>query len=1019
MTITTHSVACAALVALALATVGCSSDTTVAPLTAVEAVDAPDAAGPEAEVEVEADVGAVDSGPPPPTDLELVEADLTPYEGWSSGAFVREITDPSDLLDGDSVTGAVGDWLVGNDVARFVVQASDRHSGPCPWGGNVIDASRVGPDGATYDVLGELCPFLQLGRTLRARQFDVLADGSDGPAILAVTGESTVLDFINLQSLIAEYVGTSIQLPFDPDREIPLRITVYYVLGGDSPALRVVTAVENEGAEPLTITFGEIADSGGVVQFFNPGSSLGGFGYESLQPELVDFLAFVGARGSVALVPDGVASYLAISGVAGVAYGVDDILATLTLPEAVIADAKGMVTLGPGETASHGKWIVTGGAQATSLTDAIHAVRGHETGAITVTVKDTTGAAVPSYSVALVRDGATHARGTTGVDGTFTANVTPGTWTARANPRARRVLSAPEVEVTAGATGVVEATVEPQGTLRVTIADPAGAPVPAKVVLLCTEQCPPAATSRDRDVSFDALPGDVRAVAFGSVDGEVTLALPSGEYRVVVSRGPTWSVWPDNDLSGAPVTVLAGAETALAAVIEEAVPTPGWVSGDLHVHAINSPDSPISNELRVRTMLAEGVDVLVSTDHDFITDFQPTVDTMGAGHELATVPGEELTTFDYGHFNGFPVQVLADDLNGGARDWGKGEELGMHPAEIFAALAQDPGEQVVQVNHPASGYFALVRWDANTDATYAEAERFRIGGVETDPATGDTGLWSPDFTAVELLNGTSKSRFYELAGWWFTLLSRGLHRSGTAVSDTHSSVASASGGARTWVYVGEDHDTPETFDAQVFASAINAGRAFGAIGPFVRYTAWDGHSLSAGPGDTITTPAGGGAINFVAQVRVPLWMAFDRVHLVGNVTGAAPEPGSPPPLSVTPIATQEVTLTDDDLVDGRYYERSITFERGVTEDGWYIVLVDGSGEATPSMFPVVPSKGARPFAFTNPIYVDVGADGWTPPQATAIPTARKPGPAHTRAEPAQHLDRAGAAALLEQLRAHH
>ena len=42
---------------------------------------------------------------------------------------------------------------------------------------------------------------------------------------------------------------------------------------------------------------------------------------------------------------------------------------------------------------------------------------------------------------------------------------------------------------------------------------------------------------------------------------------------------------------------------------------------DFHVHAHWSPDSQISNRDRVTNMAAEGVEILVSTDHAFVTDY--------------------------------------------------------------------------------------------------------------------------------------------------------------------------------------------------------------------------------------------------------------------------------------------------------------------------------------------------------------------------------------------------------------
>ncbi len=991
------------LVVCCAAIAACSEDSD-------EPVVAPDAAPDVPEV------AAPDDGPPPADPLAPVATDLTEYDSLQAGAWVRKIDDAADLMDGEAVSGRVGDWLLGNDTARFIVQGPDRHSSPCPWGGNLIDASLVGENGSTHDVMGEACSFIQLGRTLLAERYDVISDGSEGPAILAVTGMSTLNDFLNLKSLVQSFIGNlASQLSFDPDAEVQLKITIYYVLGADSNAIRVVTAVQNLGADNVIVLLGDLVDSGGAVEFFNPASSLKGFGYKGYNPESIDYLAFVGKTGSYAVVPDTGGGYLAISGVAGIAYGIEDVLTSLVRPAEELAELPTVFDLKQDEIGVLGKWVVVGDGSLTSVTNTINTLRGAETGTLEITLLDTAGFAVPDHRVSFVQDGVAYSQARTDKDGKATAQLTAGVWDVAVDPSSRRVLvDAKGVTIATGKTESLELSVEAQASIVVAVADPAGQSIPAKVSVRCAADCPPGPTALNKDVDFDGPPGGVVATRFLGVDGAATIDVPSGDYTIVISRGPAWSVWPDNSLLGKPVSAAAGDSVNVSAVIEKVIDTTGWVNGDLHVHAINSPDSPVPNGRRVRAMMSEGVDVLVSTDHDFITDFAPTVAALGAEHEISTVVGEELTTFDYGHFNAFPLEHDADDLTGGARDWSNGEDDGWHPSKIFEALLADEGEQVVQVNHPENGYFRFVKWDANTDATYADPAGFRIAGAVGDEATGDTGLWSADFTAVEIMNGLSKTRFLETSSYWFTLLSRGLRRTGTAVSDTHKAIRSMSGGARTWARVGEDFDTPATFSAQEFAKAINEGRATGGTGPFVEVTAASG-SQTAQIGDTLVIPAPG-PVTFTAQVQVARWMAFDSVQLVSNVTDQAPEPGETGEASFDPVAEETVTLTGDDLVDGKAYKRVVTFELEVAEDGWYIVLVEGS-DAVPAMYPVYPSTGARPFAFTNPIYIDVGGDGWTPPQPTAAPD---PADAESAREaeslPMRRMTRAEAQQLLHEIK---
>ncbi len=180
-----------------------------------------------------------------PNSSSGVAADLSPW--WSDpcakGATLRKVAGDTDLIGGPAAQGRKGDWALANKRVRFIIQADDRHSGPCPWGGNVIDADIVRAKGEPgQDNLGEYCPLINLGRTFRGKTFEVLNDGSNGgPAILAVTGADTLLDFINLPSLVGQYLGKGIKLPFDPEKALSISITRYFILPPDASAQTVPT----------------------------------------------------------------------------------------------------------------------------------------------------------------------------------------------------------------------------------------------------------------------------------------------------------------------------------------------------------------------------------------------------------------------------------------------------------------------------------------------------------------------------------------------------------------------------------------------------------------------------------------------------------------------------------------------------------------------------------------------------------------------------------------------------------
>jgi hypothetical protein len=78
-------------------------------------------------------------------------------------------------------------------------------------------------------------------------------------------------------------------------------------------------------------------------------------------------------------------------------------------------------------------------------------------------------------------------------------------------------------------------------------------------------------------------------VHFTDLSGDTgVFALQPGTYQIVVSHGPRYSI------SSTPLTVVAGSEGSPQVVNASVVPvvdTTGYISGDFHVHMINSPDS--------------------------------------------------------------------------------------------------------------------------------------------------------------------------------------------------------------------------------------------------------------------------------------------------------------------------------------------------------------------------------------------------------------------------------------------
>ncbi|MEZ4474685.1 MAG: CehA/McbA family metallohydrolase [bacterium] len=943
---------------------------------------------------------------------------LDPVPGGEGAARVAVVAGEADLIGGPAATGRLGDYLIENGRVRFVVEAAERVIGPCPYGGNLIDADARRPMGeAGQDALGEICLFVHLAQTVAPDRFDILRDGGDGgPAVLAVTGHLELLDFVNVNGLLAGLGGGALSLGWATETLQPLTVTTYYILRPGDAGVRVVTALRNDGGEAVHSPVGHLIDSGGNVDFFNPYGPFGGFGYRGLSAEALSadplvMLAFISPDSAHAYVPrpDPAltfpaplgGSYVSVSGVAVSLLGNNNVLPTLLARPGVQANLPGILHLQPGATATYEHWYLAGGRDPAPMLGAAWRALGAAVGQVRGTVTGPDGPAAV-HVTALDAEGHALNQSRTGADGRYALEIPAGTVRVRAWSPERAPVEVADVAVAAGADTTVDVAVGPASALRVHVRRADGSPSPGKVTVICDGDCPNFPVAGDRDVTLDGPLAGTAASVFTGMDGEALIPLAPGTYKVAVSRGITWSVWPADAITGGgePVEVVAGVVGELTAEIEPVVDTAGTLSADFHVHAINSPDAPVPNDERVRTFLGEGVDVLVSTDHDYITDFAPTIAALGAGAELASMVGLELTTFDYGHYNGYPMIRDPASRNGGAYDWAGGPGPGKTPAEIFQWFRTvQPGDVVAQVNHPEGGFFSAVAADVLRGTSKTDPTLFRLPATEPDPVTGDTGLWDEGFTAFEIYNGLSRDKFWQIMGYWLQMVGRGFHPTATAVSDTHKRLSSQAGTPRSFVALPAGADSIATFDPAAMARAVNAGRLIGSGGPFFAIEVRQGDQAAA-PGDTLAAEPGEVTVHLTIQT--PDWMTLDTLRLYSNLRdgiGIDAEPGADPIAATVSVPLDWAAAAREEVVPGHFRRRlEVDVPLLVAADAYVIAVL--SGDDGPSMFPVIHSRGARPFGYSNPIFVDVDGGGFDhppladlaasqPKRAPRAPTAKR------------------------------
>ena len=423
----------------------------------------------------------------------------------------------------------------------------------------------------------------------------------------------------------------------------------------------------------------------------------------------------------------------------------------------------------------------------------------------------------------------------------------------------------------------------------------------------------------------------IERLQYTAPDGSLSVGVPPGTYNVTVSKGMEYDAF-----SAADVVVAANDQVALQAALTRVLATEGWISVDPHMHSEMSIDSSVPLDERLLSIAGEGVEIAISSDHDFVVDYAPITTELGLDSELATQSGQESTSLIIGHVNAWPSPVDPDKPGGGAIAW-----YGQGPKTLFElARAGDP-TRIVQVNHPwdALGLFTSIGFDRETLKATKTGADLEIPGAD---------LNNFDFDALEVGNKKTPQSFDESFLDWLALVSGGYKITATGASDSHGDDAYV-GEARTFVYVGTGVDDPATIDTEAVNTAIRNQRAVVAQGVFV----------TAGvvlPGDTASIP--GDIVDMSAATEAVL-----RIRVQ-----------APPWLPVAALVVYErdeeimrIDLSEADTQPIRY-EADLTLPLDA-RDTLFVVAVETAGDGRPVM-----DEQPKP-SFTNPVYVDRDGDG--------------------------------------------
>ncbi len=243
-------------------------------------------------------------------------------------------------------------------------------------------------------------------------------------------------------------------------------------------------------------------------------------------------------------------------------------------------------------------------------------------------------------------------------------------------------------------------------------------------------------TNGERPELFPGVEADpdnlaVRRNVIYTLSGDGMITVPPGRYTVYASRGLEWSI------DSIALDLAPGQRAEWSPTLRREIDTAGWVSGDYHLHTLtHSGHGDANMNERIISLIGEGVEFAVATDHNHNTDYGPTIDGLGAVGQISAVVGNEVST-PIGHFNAFPLEASATVLDA--------EQSDAH--KLFSLIRAEQNEwgvvPIVQVNHP--------RWDG--------IDYFNLRGLEPTTGTTRDALFSFGFDSIEVFN--------ENAGWGY------------------------------------------------------------------------------------------------------------------------------------------------------------------------------------------------------------------------------------------------------------
>ncbi len=953
-------------------------------------------------------------------------------------ARARRITRSEELIRGPLAHGRIGDYLLENDLARFIIQDIGKRDlySVGAFGGNIIDAELTSRPG--IDNFIEVQPALNIESVINAQELVVVNDGADGKAaVIRTCGPDDLLDFVNPSTVI-----TGAGLPFPSsadDKDYEIDACTEYALEPGQTFVKMTTTVLNNEPTDLGLFVGDYINAGGELEQWAsaPGSGLGepitGFA------GVLSYIGYGEATGiDYAHITVPIAGSIHPRSTFFTASGVSYVMQSNSILQVILGAAPTFYVPAGGSN-SFTRYFSVGNGSGGNAVSIENQVKRIAAGSLRGCVR-AGGQPAPNTRVSVLRGGLISVY-VTADDGCYAGTLPPGNYEVAAARRGSPYegdKAAPErhpIIIQAGIATELNIDLPANGHVSVQVRDEAGAGMPARVSIVGFDPSPPLTltastilgnitTGLFHDLTSTGLAFGLAWFEYADANGVASFDLEPGTYQLYVSRGSEYSLFET------PLEVAAGQSVQVEAQIAHVLDTRGFVSSDFHVHGIHSADSRVSHRDRVFQFAGEGVDNIIMTDHHVHTDLNPRIAELGFTDFVRATVGEEITTWDYGHYNAYPMTIDPTRPSGGSTDWAReappGRDFPEHgayslsPQELHDLAVNGPrstADTTIQINH-ITDHFQPLRLDTTLVPPRSLVPAERRLQLRLEPS--DDNLFF-HFAALELWNGAGRndqSTFLNTRmGVWFNLLNQGLLCTAIADTDTHGFADLGTAGARSWTAA--PTDSPAAIDGGQVARQVNAGRLIGGQGVFVqtRLRATDDAMQVADltlAGSTLLSVANR-AVELEIDVQAPLWAEYDRIDIYANAetTVAVREEGVPVLFGAVPTRTLQRGVDFDlSTVDvfpavpgGMRYETRLRVPfTELAGDTWFVVVVHGSDGVSKPMFPVMVSNlnrtsnpnlmslldgnlgegGTMALGFTNALYADVdGVPGFQAPRAPA------------------------------------